>query len=130
MARRGLVAITVNYRVGIFGFLAHPELTAESSYHASGNCGYLDQVAALKWIKENIAAFGGAPNRVTIAGESAGSISVSALMCSPLSKHLFAQAIGSSGSLLGTLSPVQLADAEKIGEDFAGKNGVGSIADT
>jgi len=129
MARRGLVAITVNYRLGIFGFLAHPELTGESSNHASGNYGYLDQVAALKWIKENIAAFGGDPNRVTIAGESAGSISVSALMCSPLSKHLFAQAIGSSGSLLGTLSPVLLADAEKIGKDCAGKNGVGSIAD-
>lgn len=129
MARRGLVVITVNYRLGIFGFLAHSELSSESTYHASGNYGYLDQVAALKWIKENIEAFGGDPNRVTIAGESAGSISVSALMCSPLSKHLFAQAIGSSGSLLGTLSPVSLVDAEKIGADFVEKNGFGSIAE-
>src|SRR6185295_5321806 len=85
MARRGIVALTVNYRLNVFGFLAHPELTAESPRHASGNYGLLDQVAALEWVQQNIAAFGGDPSRVTIAGESAGSISVSALMASPLS---------------------------------------------
>lgn len=115
MARKGIISITINYRLGIFGFFAHPELTKESPNHTSGNYGYLDQYAALKWIKANIAAFGGDPNRVTVAGESAGSISVSALMCSPLSKDLFAGAIGSSGSLMGALSPIPLADAEKNG---------------
>jgi para-nitrobenzyl esterase len=115
LARKGIITVTANYRLGIFGFFAHPELTKESPNHTSGNYGYLDQAAALKWIKSNIAAFGGDPNRVTIAGESAGSISVSALMCSPLSKDLIAGAIGSSGSLMGALSPIPLAEAEKNG---------------
>ncbi|MCX6217813.1 carboxylesterase family protein [Spirosoma sp.] len=119
MARKGIVALTVNYRLGVFGFFAHPELTKESPNHSSGNYGYLDQAAALKWVKENIAAFGGDPNRVTIAGESAGSISVSALMVSPLSKGLFAQAIGESGSLLGGLPPTSLAKGEEAGTKFA-----------
>ena len=79
MARHGIVAVTVNYRLGIFGFMAHPELTAGSAHHASGNYGLLDQVAALEWVKRNIAAFGGNPDHVTIGGESAGSMSVSAL---------------------------------------------------
>lgn len=129
MARRGMIVITANYRLGIFGFFAHPSLTSESQNHASGNYGFLDQVAALKWIKTNIKAFGGNPDRITIAGESAGSVSVSALMCSPLSKNLFAQAIGSSGSLMGALPPVPLKDAEKVGENFAQKNGYRSIED-
>ena len=94
IARRGIVALTVNYRLGVFGFLAHPELTRESARHASGNYGLLDQSAALRWVQQNIAAFGGDPTHVTIAGESAGSISVSALMASPLAKNLFAGAIG------------------------------------
>lgn len=115
LARRGIICITVNYRLGIFGYFAHPELTKESPNHTSGNYGYLDQVAALKWIQKNIKAFGGDPARVTIAGESAGSISVSALMCSPLSKNLIAGAIASSGSLMGALSPMPLAEAEKNG---------------
>ncbi|GAB3032547.1 carboxylesterase/lipase family protein [Spirosoma pulveris] len=119
MARKGIVALTVNYRLGVFGFFAHPDLTKESPNHSSGNYGYLDQAAALKWVKENIAAFGGDPNRVTIAGESAGSISVSALMVSPLSKGLFAQAIGESGSLLGGLPPTSLAKGEEAGTKFA-----------
>ena len=85
MARRGIVALTVNYRLGVFGFFAHPELSAESPHGCSGNYGYLDQNAALRWVRENIAAFGGDPERVTIAGESAGSASVSAQMMSPLS---------------------------------------------
>ena len=128
MARRGMIVVTANYRLGIFGFFAHPDLTRESPNHSSGNYGFLDQVAALKWINKNIEAFGGDPGRVTIAGESAGSVSVSALMCSPLSKNLFAQAIGSSGSLMGALPPVPQSDAEKTGERFAQKNGYGSVA--
>jgi para-nitrobenzyl esterase len=119
MARRGIVSITVNYRLGIFGFFSLPELTNESPNHSSGNYGFLDQNAALKWIKANIASFGGDPNRITIAGESAGSISVSAQMCSPLSKDLIAGAIGSSGSLMGALSPILLTEAEKIGRKVA-----------
>src|SRR6476659_73676 len=119
MARRGIVAVTVNYRLGVFGFLAHPELTKESPHHASGNYALLDQRAALQWVQKNIAAFGGDPKRVTIAGESAGSIAVSALMASPLSKGLMAGAIGESGALIApTLPPVPLAEAEAGGLKF------------
>ena len=100
MARKGIVSITVNYRLGVFGFLSHPELTKESPYHASGNYGLIDQTAALQWIHQNISAFGGDPKKITIAGESAGSYSVSVLMASPLSKNIIAAAIGESGSLL------------------------------
>ena len=100
MARMGIVAVTANYREGIFGFFSLPELSKENQWHGSGNYGLMDQAAAIRWVKRNIAAFGGDPNRITIAGESAGSISVSALMASPMSKKLFAQAIGSSGSIL------------------------------
>jgi para-nitrobenzyl esterase len=119
----------VNYRLNVFGFLAHPELTRESPHHASGNYGLLDQSAALQWVHKNIAAFGGDPAQVTIAGESAGSISVSAHMASPLSKKLFARAIGESGSVLGTLTPVPLAEAEKTGLKFATNNGANSLAE-
>jgi para-nitrobenzyl esterase len=119
MARKGIVTLTVNYRLGVFGLLAHPELTQESPHRASGNYTLLDQAAALRWVKENIAAFGGDPNQVTIAGESAGSVSVSAQMASPLSKDLIAGAIGESGSLLGTLPPVPLNQAEQTGLQFA-----------
>ena len=129
MARRGIVAVTVNYRLGIFGFLAHPELTQESPNHASGNYGFQDQAAALRWVQQNIAAFGGDPTQVTIAGESAGSISVSALMASPLSKTLFARAIGESGSLLSAgLAPRPLADAEQTGLAFGTGLGAASLA--
>src|SRR5215510_9926368 len=119
MARKGIVALTVNYRLGVFGFLAHPELTKESPHHASGNYGLLDQAAALRWVQQNIAGFGGDPKKVTIAGESAGSISVSAQMASPLSKNIIAGAIGESGSLLGSMPTASLADAEKSGTSFA-----------
>ncbi len=119
LARRGLVTVTVNYRLGIFGFLSHPELSAETPARASGNYGLLDQVAALRWVRENIAAFGGDPARITIGGESAGSISVSALMASPLSRDLMAGAIGESGSVLGAMSAVSLAQAEAAGVEFA-----------
>ena len=120
MARKGIVALTVNYRLGVFGFFAHPELTKESPHHASGNYGLLDQAAALAWVQKNIAAFGGDPKRVTIAGESAGSISVSAQMASPLSRDLIAGAIGESGALINpTLAPVPLDKAEATGTAFA-----------
>jgi para-nitrobenzyl esterase len=128
MAGKGMVAITVNYRLGPFGFMAHPELTKESPHHASGNYALLDQHAALKWVQQNIAAFGGDPKRVTIAGESAGSISVSAQMASPLSKDLMAGAIGESGSIIGALSAVPLAEGEQAGVKFGTLLGANSLA--
>jgi para-nitrobenzyl esterase len=129
MARRGIVALTVNYRLGVFGFMAHPELTKESPRHASGNYGLLDQAAALAWVRDNIRAFGGDPRRVTIAGESAGSISVSALMASPLSKDLIAGAIGESGAAIApTFSPVPQEEADKTGTAFATLAGADSLA--
>ncbi|MGL6266985.1 MAG: carboxylesterase/lipase family protein, partial [Chitinophagaceae bacterium] len=119
----------VNYRLGLFGFLSHPELSAETSYKGSGNYGLLDQHAALKWVQENIAAFGGDPKCVTIAGESAGSISVSAQMASPLSKGLIAGAIGESGAAINpTLFPAPLAEGEKAGLEFAKLAGAKNLA--
>ncbi|CAN5797536.1 carboxylesterase family protein [soil metagenome] len=129
MAQKGIVALTVNYRLGLFGFMAHPELTQESPHHASGNYAMLDQAAALRWVQQNIAAFGGDPARVTIAGESAGSASVSALMASPLSKDLIAGAIGESGSVLGTLPAISLSRCEQSGVQFAKAMGANSIAE-
>jgi para-nitrobenzyl esterase len=128
MAAKGVVAVTVNYRLGVFGFMAHPDLTKESPHHASGNYALLDQNAALVWVKKNIAAFGGDPARVTIAGESAGSIAVSAQMASPLSKDLIAGAIGESGSILATLAPVPLEKAEESGVKFAAALGASGIS--
>lgn len=128
MARKGIVAVTVNYRLTVFGFLAHPELTAESPHHASGNYGLMDQAAALRWLKENLAAFGGDPDRIINAGESAGSASVSAHMVSPLSKDLIAGAILSSGALAGRwASPLQ--EAEERGVQFAEKIGKKTLAE-
>ncbi len=127
--KKGIVAITVNYRLGVFGFLAHPELTKESPNHASDNYTLLDQHTALKWVQQNIAAFGGDPKRVTIAGESAGSIAVSAQMASPLSKNLIAGAIGESGSILGALSAAPLTDVEQNGVKFASAIGKTSLTD-
>jgi len=128
MARHGIVAVSVNYRTNIFGFFVHPELTRESPHHASGNYGLLDQVAALQWVQKNIAAFGGDPKRVTIAGESAGSISVSALMASPLSRNLMAGAICESGAAIASLPPRPLAEAEQNGVKFASAAGAESLA--
>lgn len=129
LAKKGIITITVNYRLGIFGFLAHPELTQESPHHSSGNYGLMDQHAALVWVQKNIAAFGGDPTKVTIGGESAGSMSVCGQVASPLSKGLFRAAIGESGSLLGNLSPVPLANAEQIGLSFMTQAGAASLAD-
>jgi para-nitrobenzyl esterase len=128
MAAKGIVAVSVNYRLGVFGFFAHPELTKESAHKASGNYALLDQAAALAWVKENIAAFGGDPRRVTIAGESAGSISVSAQMVSPLSRSLIAGAIGESGSIMGALSAVPLAQVEEQGVKFAASVNAADLA--
>jgi para-nitrobenzyl esterase len=119
MAAKGIVTLTVNYRLNVFGFMAHPELTKESPHHASGNYGLMDQAAALQWVRKNIAAFGGDPARVTIAGESAGSFSVSAQMINPQAKGLIAGAIGESGSLLGLMPLAPLGFAEQIGAAFA-----------
>ena len=112
LARKGAVIVTVNYRLGRAGFLAHPALTAESEFHASGNYGLMDQIAALTWIRENIGAFGGDPGCVTVYGVSAGSFSVSSLMASPLAKGLFQRAIGGSGGAFGPVSE----DNSRIGD--------------
>lgn len=128
MARRGIVSVTVNYRLSVFGFFSYPELTKESPHHASGNYGLLDQSAALQWVQKNIAAFGGDPKRITIAGESAGSFSVSAQMASPLSRNIIAGAIGESGSLLGGPT-ASLADAEGSGAKWAKGINKNSLAD-
>jgi para-nitrobenzyl esterase len=117
MAKKGVVFITINYRLGIFGFLAHPELSRESPDKVSGNYGILDQIAALQWVKKNVAAFGGDPNRVTIDGQSAGAFSVNALMISPLAKGLFQRAIAQSGGMFGSEQMIgqNLENAEKAG---------------
>ena len=120
LSKKGVMVVSFNYRMGIFGFFAHPELTKESGHNASGNYGLLDQVAALEWVKNNIAVFGGDPDNVTIFGESAGSLSVSALMASPLAKGLFRRAIGESGAFFGSTLPLKSrAEAEKAGVQFA-----------
>jgi para-nitrobenzyl esterase len=129
MATKGMVTVTVNYRLGVFGFMAHPALDAESPEHASGNYGLLDQTAALQWVKANIAAFGGDPAQVTIAGESAGSMSVSGHMASKLSRGLFARAIGESGAMFATLHPRDRAAAEAQAQRFAAEIGKRSIAE-
>jgi para-nitrobenzyl esterase len=129
LARKGIVVVTISYRLGIFGFFAHPELTVESPHHAAGNYALLDQTEALRWVQRNIAAFGGDPSQVAIAGESAGSFAVSAQVASPLAKGLFARAIGESGSALGTFAPIPLAEAEQQGTAFAKRVGAASLAD-
>ena len=128
MAKKGIVVITCNYRLNIFGNFAHPELSAESAHKSSGNYGYFDQLAALQWVNKNIASFGGDPNHVTIAGESAGSVAVSYQMSSPLAKGLVHGAIGESGAgIPPTMAPVALVEAEKTGKEFAESQGVKSL---
>ena len=120
LAHKGVIVVSMNYRLGVFGFFSDPDLTKESPHHASGNYGLLDQAAALEWVHKNIAAFGGDPNNVTIFGESAGSMSVSGQMASPVSKGLFKQAIGESGGMF-MLTPrtSTLAQSEQAGAKFA-----------
>jgi para-nitrobenzyl esterase len=128
LAHKGVVVVSMNYRLGIFGFFSHPELTKESPHHASGNYGLLDQAAALQWVRKNIAAFGGDPENVTIFGESAGSLSVSALMASPVSKGMIHRAIGESGAFFGrTLPPKPLPESEQEGVKFATSIGADSL---
>lgn len=127
MARKGIVAVTANYREGIFGFFAHPELSKETAYKGSGNYGFMDQAAAIQWLRDNIAAFGGDPDRITIAGESAGSMSVSALMASPVSRNLFCRAIGSSGSVIAFGKIATLKEAEKAGKEKMKQMGCKSL---
>ncbi len=116
LARHGVVLVSANYRLGVFGFYEHPELTAESKHHASGNYGLMDQVAAMKWVEQNIARFGGDPRNVTIFGESAGALDINVLMTSPLTKGLYARLIGESGPVV---EPPSLADGEKKGVSVA-----------
>ena len=116
LARTGMVIITINYRLGVLGFLAHPALTKESEHHSSGNYGLLDQIEALRWVKENIGAFGGDAGRVTIAGQSAGAMSVADLLASPLAKGLFSGAIADSGIGGRGVPTLTLAEAEKAGD--------------
>lgn len=127
MASKGIVAVSVNYRTNVFGFFVHSELAAESPHKAAGNYGLLDQVAALRWVQKNIAAFGGDPKRITIAGESAGSLSVSALMASPLSRGLIAGAIGESGALISTLPPRTLSAAIESAAKFTEAAGTSDL---
>ncbi len=133
LASKGVILVTLNYRLGVLGFLAHPDLTAESPYKASGNYGLLDQIAALRWVHDNIAAFGGDPAKVTVFGESAGSFAVSALMASPMANGLFARAIGESGAHFsapdGTLATAPLAKAERWGTELATSMGARTLAD-
>ena len=129
MAKRGIVVVTMSYRLGVFGFFSHPELTAESPNHTSGNYAFMDQIAALRWVRDNVAAFGGDPRQVTIAGESAGSFSVSALMASPLATGLFARAIGESGAFFsGAVSSPPRSETEQNGGKFAQAVGATSLA--
>ena len=134
LTRQGVIVVTLNYRLGVLGFFAHPELSAESPDKASGNQGILDQIAALKWVRRNIAAFGGDPDRVTIMGESAGGISVAVLVASPLAKGLFQRAIAESGNDGLPLDPGEnamfdRATAEAEGAAFAQGLGVAHLAD-
>lgn len=130
-ARKDVVFVVINYRVGIFGFYSHPELTKESGHNASGNYGLMDQLAALKWVKQNIKNFGGDPGNVTIAGQSAGSMSVNCLVASPLGKGLFQKAIAESGAsfITGPFGGITLQKAEEEGVKTAQSLGANSIAE-
>jgi para-nitrobenzyl esterase len=133
LAQKGVIVVEPNYRLGVFGFYSHPELTKESGHTSSGNYAFLDQVAALEWVLKNIASFGGDPNNITIGGESAGSLSVSALMASPLSRQLFQRAIGESGAFFpDRKAGIRLksrAETEEFGVKFADSLGAKSLAE-
>jgi len=129
LAAKGVVVVGINYRLGVFGFLAHPELTAESPRHTSGNYGLLDMIAALRWVQQNIAQFGGDPRRVTIVGQSAGAGAVNDLLLTPDAKGLFVAGIAESGSGGGGAPPQTLAQAEGQGAAIANKLGAHSLAE-
>ena len=132
MAKKGVVFVTINYRVGVFGFLAHPELSQESGYNASGNYALLDMIAALKWVKNNVAAMGGDPANVTIAGQSAGAFAVNFLTASPLAKGLFQRAIAESGGSFVSnpnRPKLTLQTAEQQGVTFAKSLNANSLSD-
>ncbi|MGP8239554.1 MAG: carboxylesterase/lipase family protein [Limisphaerales bacterium] len=137
LAGKGVVFVSIAYRVGQLGFLAHPELSAETTNHVSGNYGLLDMIAGLQWVRKNIAAFGGDPDKVTIFGESAGGIAVSELCASPLAKGLFQGAMSESGGSFGPPRPTtfpgenlkRLSDAERAGEAYVKSAGVSSISE-
>lgn len=132
LAKKGVVLVSINYRVGPMGFFAHPELSKENDKNASGNYGLLDQIAALKWVQQNIASFGGDPANITIAGQSAGSMSVNCLVASPLAKGLFTKAIAESGSNMvskGLIRTTDLRVAESAGKELAENAGAKSVAD-
>jgi para-nitrobenzyl esterase len=132
LAKKGVVLVSINYRVGAMGFFAHPELSKENNYNASGNYGLLDQIAALRWVQRNIASFGGDPSNVTIAGQSAGSMSVNCLVASPLAKGLFTKAIAESGSNMvskGLIRTTDLRASESTGKELADNAGATSVAE-
>jgi para-nitrobenzyl esterase len=129
LARKGIVFVSINYRVGIFGFFAHPELSSETGTGTSGNYGLLDQIAALQWVKNNIINFGGDPSNVTIAGQSAGSMSVNCLVASPLAKGLFRKAIAESGASVVGGRNASLKLAEEDGLKVQQKLGAASVSD-
>ena len=132
LAQQGVIVVSMNYRLGIFGFMVHPELARESGHNSAGNYGLLDQLAALKWVQDNIATFGGDPANVTIFGESAGSFSVSAQMASPLAKGLFQKAIGESGAAFshsGLSFDAMSARAEKDVKLVKEKLGASTLAE-
>ncbi|MCX6329687.1 MAG: carboxylesterase family protein, partial [Bacteroidia bacterium] len=137
LARKGVVLVSIAYRVGQLGFLAHPELSAESPNHVSGNYGLLDMIAGLQWVKKNISSFGGDPDKVTNFGESAGGIAISMLCASPLARGLFHGAISQSGGSFGSPRPTtypgenlkRLHDAESAGESYVKSGGFTSIAE-
>ena len=130
LAEKGIVVVSLDYRLGVLGFFAHPDLTKESPHHASGNYGFLDELAALRWIHDNISAFGGDPNKVTIFGQSAGALSVNALVASPLAKGLFHAGISESGGVeagFGRTKMPSLEESEKAGVEFAKSMGATSL---
>src|SRR5450631_1015221 len=138
LAQNGVIVVSIGYRLGVMGFLAHPELSAESDKHVSGNYGLLDMIAGLRWVQTNISAFGGSPNRVTVFGESAGAAAVSMLCASPLTKGLFRGAIAESGASFAPVRPGSvgpgdsanpLSSAEEAGAKWAKAQGAASIAE-
>jgi para-nitrobenzyl esterase len=128
LARHGVVLVTINYRLTVFGFFAHPELTRESPHHASGNYGLMDQIAALQWVRDNIAKFGGDPGNVTIFGQSAGAVDVNVLMTSPLAKGLFHKVIAESGTVTRNPDPAGIG-MTALGAVMALRNGPVTYSD-